>query len=137
MGLFDQCYLPSGSNDESDLGFSFNKNVSLGLCLSPGVNIGLSGSLVGLKVLLSVGGEDLSLLNSVSFCLLSSLGEFLEHLSISGSLFLNVFWDNSTRTNKQWVNILRAWGLEWGFGAPSGTMLRYDTSWTSSNNLII
>ncbi len=133
----DQLYLPSGSDDEYNLGFSLNKNVALSLCLSPGVNVSLSDIMVSFQVLLSVSNEDLSLLNSVSLCLLSLLGEFLKHLSISSSLFLYVFWDHSTQLKKQLVKICLLRYLEWGPKGQMGAMLRYDTSWTSSNNLII
>ena len=54
--IFKKCYplayLPSGSDNEDDFGLSFDKDVSFGSCLSSGVNVSLSGSLVLLEVLL-------------------------------------------------------------------------------------
>jgi hypothetical protein len=52
MRFFKVVYLPSGSDDEDDLGFSFNEDVSFGSGLSSGVNVGLGSSLIFLVILL-------------------------------------------------------------------------------------
>jgi hypothetical protein len=52
MRFFKVVYLPSGSDDEDDLGFSFNEDVSFGSGLSSGINVSSFSSLILLEVLL-------------------------------------------------------------------------------------
>jgi hypothetical protein len=117
-------YLPSGSDDENDFGFSFNKDVSLSLCLSSGINVGLSQAFVFLGVFVSIGNKHLSLCGSISLCLVSLVLVFLEHLGVSCSFFLYVLGDDSIRRD----NILVIVFVKMGICMIGESCLRYDTS---------
>lgn len=88
------CYLPSGSDDERDLGLSLDVVVSISL----GLSLGIDEILVGLSVLLGVG---LSILGGGgSGCCTVLLGlvtlglSECEQFSISGLFLENVLWDS-------------------------------------------
>ena len=86
-------HLPSGSEDEGDLGLSWHVEVSGGLGLSLGVDLSLISSGVLFGVLLGVGSSSLSGLSSVLLGLLTLGFTESKELGVSGLLLENIFWD--------------------------------------------
>lgn len=86
--------LPSGSDDECNLGLSINEEVTVGL----GVSLSLDGIQIGLLVLGIVVGGSLGggLSGFGAFLLGYDTGgdASLEELGVSGLLLKNVLWDN-------------------------------------------
>jgi len=91
----------SGSDNESDLGLVLNKEVTLSLSLSLGINKSLILSSVLLGVLFSVGSSSLSLLSSVFLSSISLSLQGSEKFGISGLLFLNVLRDYTCTKQNQ------------------------------------
>ena len=92
--------LPSGSNDESNLGLGIDEEVSFLLGASLSLNVGeVSGGVLGSVLLGGLrsglsGGSTVLLGGSTGFDL------SLEELGVSGLLLHNVLWDNSCPKTK-------------------------------------
>lgn len=93
-------YLPSGSDDEGDLGLGVNVEVSFLL----GGSLGIDNILVGLGVLggvlLGSFSGSLSSGGAILLGLLTSLDAVSEQLGVSSLLLDDVLWDNSCPINK-------------------------------------
>ena len=107
------CDLPSGSDDEGDLGLSINEEVSGSL----GGSLGIDELLVGLGVLSSVLlgglGSGLSGGGAILLGLLTGSNTGLEELGVSGLLLDDVLWDNSCPKTKH-ETVMLANSLELG-----------------------
>lgn len=89
------CYLPTSSNDESNLGLSFDEEVSGLLGSALGINEGLVGGGILSSVLLSIGSSGGSLGGAILLgCLTVSL-ELSEALGITCALLCDIFGDGS------------------------------------------
>ena len=87
--------LPSGTDDEDELGLGLNVEVAGGLGLSLGIDEGLIGGGVLLGVLLGIGGGELALLSTVLLGGLAGSLDGGEQLGVSGLLLLDVLGDDS------------------------------------------
>lgn len=92
--------LPSGSDDKSKLGFGLDEEVAGFLGVSSGGNKCRLLALVLLVVLLSIGSDCLSLVDSLLSVFISLLLALLQELGISRLLFLDVFRHNSKQTHE-------------------------------------
>lgn len=96
------CYLPTGSDNESNLGLAFDEEVAGFLGSALGVNDSLVASSVLSSVLLSIGGSGSSLGSTLLLGSLTSSLRVSENLGISSALFRDILRDNScpkTSTN--------------------------------------
>jgi len=79
-------YLPLDSDDESDLGLTFDEERSLSFSVSLGGNESSIGCGVFIEIFLGVGGSSLSSGSSVSFSLGSGIFKCLQQFCISSLL---------------------------------------------------
>jgi hypothetical protein len=100
-------YLPSGSDNEGDLGLGVNVEVAGLLGSALGINNGLVGVLVLLGVLGGVGSGDLSGLSAGLLLGGTVVGKGLEELSVSLLLLEDVLGDGlCPKTNNTVISML-------------------------------
>lgn len=90
-----ECHIPSGSDDEGDLGLGVNIEVSFLLGGSLGINDILVFLGVLSCVLLGVLGSNLSGGSTILLSSSTGINTGLEELGVSGLFLHNVLWDNS------------------------------------------